>query len=167
MLRILLGLASLAVLASGLRAQQKPPTPPVPPPLQGTAQVQGKNLRCVVHVMQYVMQQRAKKVVQGGKVVVVVETVMVPVYRAETRLIPLAGVEAYITGGAGGDPTKRITRLDATKLPKLLEKNTRALFILDGRKVDPQSVKAAKEGTIVLVLPRAKQTEPKKETPRE
>jgi hypothetical protein len=156
MLRITLCLASVAVLACGLRADEKPPRPKDPPLASGTAKLQGENLLCDVVRTVYRTETRPVTVMKDGMLVTETRTVMVPVQFTERRLIALKGLRAYVTGGEGADPTKQLQELDATKLPEVLNSGPRVLFALDGQKVEPAQVKGEKKGTVVLVVPRLK-----------
>jgi hypothetical protein len=156
MLRVTLCLASVAVLACGLRADEKPPRPKDPPLASGTARLQGEHLRCLFVRTVYRTERQSVTVMKDGMLVTEVRAVMVPVQVEEMRLIALKGLRAYVTGGQGADPTKQLQELDATKLPEVLKSGPRVLFALDGQKVGPAQVKGEKKGTVVLVVPRPK-----------
>ena len=156
MLRITLCLASVAALACGLRAEEKPPAPKAPPLSPGTAKVEGDNLLCELTTIRYVPEQRTETVVQGGMAITVKRTVYVPVSETQRRLIPIKGLQAYAIGDKGTDPTKRLQPLDSTKLAKMLKTNTRVFFFRGADKVSAEQVKDLKDGNVILVLPREK-----------
>src|SRR5262245_41656142 len=164
MFRLGLCLAALAILACGLRAEEKPPMPKVPALSQGSARLDGENLRCMVTTTRLVTEYRAETVIQGGMAVTQKVAVQVPVSVMEVRLIPVKGVEAYTTGGNTADPTKLLQRLEPSKLTELLKKDTRVFFAQGSGKVDPAYVKELREGNIILVLPTPK-PEPKPSVP--
>jgi len=155
MLRITLCLASLAVLAGRLRAEEKPPAPKAPQLSPGTARIEGDNLLCELRTTRYVPERRREEVRQGGTTVTVERTVYVPVEVTQRRLIPMKGLQAYVTGDKGTDPTKRLQPLDPTKLAQMLKTNPRVYFT-GTDKLSPEQVKDLKEGNVILVLPRDK-----------
>src|SRR5207249_11497962 len=103
--------------------------------------------------LRYVAEKRQEMVLQGGKTVTIVRTVYVPVQVMERRLIPMKGLQAYIIGDKGPDPTKRLQPLDSTKLAQMLKTNSRVLFFLGADKPRAEQVKNLKEGNVILALP--------------
>jgi hypothetical protein len=146
--------ASLAVVACGLRAEEKPAAPKYVPLSPGRAVVEGDNLRCtrtVVVKVPYLVKTREQ---QGGKTVITkVETAWKSLAQSQTRLIPLREVRAFVTTGRGTDPTKLLRPLDIAKLKERLAKDTRVFFLPDAGKMDPAFARELKAGTVVLVLP--------------
>src|SRR5262245_10866179 len=157
MLRMILGLAAVAVLACGLSAQEKPmgPKPPVLSP--GTAKIEGDNLVCEVTVLRYVAVNRQETVVQAGKLVTVTRAGEVREKDTPRRSLPLKGLQGYAISGKGADPTKRLQWLDSTKLAEWLKTSPRVLFAWGNDKGLAEQTKELKEGSVIVVLPREKQ----------
>jgi len=157
MLRMILGLAAVAVLACGLSAQEKPMGPKPPVLSSGTAKIEGDNLVCEVTVIRSVAVNRQETVVQAGKLVTVTRTAYVPEQYMQRRLIPLKGLQGYAISDKGADPTKRLQSLDPTKLAERLKTSPRVLFAWGNDKGLAEQTKELKEGSVILVLPREKQ----------
>jgi len=156
MRRIALCLTSLAVVTLGLRADTKPPPPKAPPLSPGTARVEGENLLCEVTIARYVPETRTVTVIKGGMPVTETRTVHVPTYVTERRYIAMKGLQVYVIGDKGTDPTKRLQSLDPTKLPQLLRNSNRVFFHWSGDKPILDQIKELKEGNVILVVPSEK-----------
>jgi hypothetical protein len=156
MRRITLCLALLALVPLGLRADTKPPMPKAPPLSPGTAKVEGENLLCELTIVRRVPETRAVTVVKDGKAVTENRTVVVETYVMERRYFALKGLQAYVIGDKGTDPTKRLQSLDPTKLPQLLRNSNRVFFHWNADKPIADQVKELKEGIVILVVPSEK-----------
>jgi hypothetical protein len=142
-------------LVTALHADEKPPK--ISPLLQGSAKVDGKKVRCLVVQTRYVPKEEVYYVKEGGKRVARKRMVLVPVFTATERVIPLKEVKGHVVGDPS-DPSKALRPLDPTKVQQRLQKETRVLFVDAGQKLGPAHLKGLKKGTVILIL-----LDPKKE----
>src|SRR5262249_20686110 len=130
MVRTLTAAPPATMLAASTRAGEEPAAPRGLPPRIALARVDEKGqLTLKETVTEYAPQQRAGTVVQDGKTITTVSTVLVPVTTVRLRSADLKDVQAY---GADGK------QIDAKKLPQLLRKETPVLMSADGQRVDPR-----------------------------
>lgn len=138
-------LAAVAA-AAGLTARAAPPMRPNgPPPELLTVKVnRDGNLESVRTQMVYRQEARAEKRVVDGREVVVTVMVNVPTHVSYAIRHAAKDVKAFDLDGLP---------IDASKLPKLLEKETTVIVSPDGQPPDAFYRQFFKEGTLMLVLP--------------
>lgn len=147
-------LSQLFILVWHAQADKTPPAPMPVPLMNGSAKLMGESLLCEVNILNYKPQQVSYTVIEDGNAVTKTKTVAVPYLVGEMRIIPLAGLKGFVVRSPGEDPTKVLGPLDKTKIPQQFAEKKPVLISLD-EKVKPEQVKDAKQGTVVLILPKA------------
>jgi uncharacterized membrane protein len=134
------------VLAAPAPVQEKIVPPQGPPPTWGTAVMKDGVLEITQGVAVPVMrkERRTRPVTVSGRVVNVVEEVVVTHHRLVQRIMKLPKVRYYDTAGK---------EIAAARAAKLLSRPTVVLMSADGKPLDPYYLRTVKEGTLIVVRP--------------
>jgi hypothetical protein len=130
-----------------------------PPPTSVTVRLHDGLLRIerVVPVVEYVPETRTTEVVQGGRVMKVTTTVLVPVSRHVVRTVTVAGARVYDLKGQ---------EIEAKRLPEVLKQPRPALLSADGNPVAPAHLRDVPVDTLIVIVPRTAPPPPPRPEPR-
>lgn len=157
---MILASAFLPLLVTLTPPPAEKPMPAAPAPLlHGSAEYIFAHLQCEINHVKYVQLPQTYTVTEGGKEVTKTRKVTTPYLSIERRLVPVEGLKGFVVSQQKGKPVKTLAPLDTAMLSEWFGTRKPLLFSLE-ETVKPEQVKDAKEGTVVLILPKAEAPKP-------